>query len=110
MDLDKIIEALSICAKEQTCDGCPYEGKEDCASTMKNNAIAAIQELRAKAEHPKASGALEGVVDEATEKKIAELRSDCDAQVQVIETLQAINAKLEGKVEAYEYALRLAIE
>ncbi len=110
MDLNKIIEALSICAKEQTCDGCPYEGKEDCASMMKNNAIAAIKELRAKAELPKVSGAVEGVVDEATMEAITGLRDEVDAQAQAIETLQAINAKLEGKVEAYEYALHLAIE
>ena len=110
MDLNKIIEALSICAKEQTCDGCPYEGKEDCASMMKNNAIAAIKELRAKAEHPKASGVLQGVIDDATMEAITGLREEVAAQVQAIETLQAINTRLEGKVEAYEYALRLAIE
>lgn len=110
MDLDKIIEALTICSQEETCNGCPYEGKGGCASTMKNNAIAAIQELRAKAELQKASAAVEGVVAEATMETITELRDEVDAQVQAIETLQAINARLEGKVEAYEYALRLVIE
>lgn len=110
MDLDKIIKGLDICSQEKTCLGCPYDGQEGCASTMKNNAIAAIQELRAKAEHPKASGALQGMIDDATMEAITGLRDEVAAQVQAIETLQAINTRLEGKVEAYEYALRLAIE
>ena len=110
MDLDEIIKGLEICEADETCDKCPYKERTCCTSALKEDALAAIKELRAKAETQKEGYALKGMLDEATEKKIAELRSDCDAQVQVIETLQAINARLEGKVEAYEYALRLAIE
>ena len=84
MDLDKIIKGLDICSQENTCNGCPYAGKDGCASTMKNNAIAAIKELRAKAENPKASGALNGMINEATGKKIDELRREVDAQAQAI--------------------------
>ena len=82
MDLDKIIEALHICSEESGCSGCPYDGVDACASIMKINAIAAIKELR-------------------------EELGEIDAQAQAIETLQQINAKLEGKVEAYENVLRM---
>ena len=98
MELDEIIEGLFICSQEQTCNGCPYEGKDGCAAMMKNNAIAAIKELRAKAE-----------ANTKTKAVHAKEVNMIDAQAQAIEELHAINARLEGKVEAYEHMLRLVI-
>lgn len=107
MDYVKIIRGLTTCANGKGCTGCPYEGCEKCSTQMTHDAIDAINELRLKVELQEASGTVKGVVDEATEAAITKMQEEIAAQEQAIETLHEINAKLEGKVEAYESVLRI---
>lgn len=109
MDLDKIIKTMETCIGDRSCSSCPYGGEEQCVKAIFVDVITILKELREKGELSKASCASKDMIVSAADAKINKLQSEIDAQAQAIETLQAINARLEGKVEAYEYALRLAI-
>ena len=97
MDLDNIIKALEICSTYgASCDDCPYHAAAaGCSYNLKINALAALKELHGG---NKSAGTDCGTV--------TEMQGEIDAQAQAIETLHLINAKLEGKVEAYENMLR----
>lgn len=87
-NLDKIIESLTICvAPACDCEKCPYHGGPDCSEARNLDTLLLLKELRGKPD---------------AEKLVGQIA----AQEQAIETLHLINAKLEGKVEAYENMLQ----
>ena len=110
MDLDKIIRALEICASDDNCTGCPYREDHNCSTNSKRDAVAAIKELQQEVSLHETGDAFKAIIGKTPAEAITTMQDEIDAQSQAIETLQAINTRLEGKVEAYEYALRLAIE
>ena len=95
MDLEKVIKGLTVCSDgSRSCEGCPYEADHDvCNEKMKADTLVILKELRSSLETHCGSDA---------EKLVEQI----DAQEQAIETLHLINAKLEGKVEAYENMLQ----
>lgn len=107
MDLDKIIKGLEVCCDStRNCGGCPYESdSDDCSLNMKMDAAAVLRELRLQATMQKCAEAGKEITESIAEEAAA-MSEEIDAQAQAIETLHLINARLEGKVEAYEGMLR----
>lgn len=107
MDLEKVIQGMTVCSSgSRSCKGCPYEvDGHICNDKLKEEALVALKELRLQITMQKCAEAGKEITEGITEAATA-MSEEIAAQEQAIETLHLINAKLEGKVEAYENMLQ----